>query len=231
MRKGIVMNPLRLLVVEDDAPSLELMAEVFAGLKAEVCAIGDSQKAADMIRQQRFDGIFVDLEMPKLTGLQLAEKIRYSPWNKATPIVIVTGHEERSTMQRAFATGVTFFLQKPVDRPKLTGLYRTVRGAMIENQRRFVRLPMHTTVKCTVGTRDIKGQTWNLSRGGIQVELAGLKVGDIVQVSFSLPGSNAPIIAHGMVVWVKPDRQGIQFTQMSYKNEQDIRSFMIEADN
>ena len=138
------MNPLKLLIVEDDAPSLELMAEVFSALQADVYAVGDSKKAADMVSIEKFDGIFVDLEMPKLSGLELVHKIRYSPWNRSTPIVIVTGHDERGSMRRAFATGATFFLQKPIDRQKLGGLYRSVRGAMIENRRRSLRIPIHT---------------------------------------------------------------------------------------
>jgi CheY-like chemotaxis protein len=60
------MTPLKLLVVEDDPASLELMAEVFASLKAEVRAVNDSEKAVGMVNQERFDGVFLDLEMPRL---------------------------------------------------------------------------------------------------------------------------------------------------------------------
>ena len=224
------MNPLKLLIVEDDAPSLELMAEVFSNLKANVYAVGDSKKAADLVSMEKFDGIFVDLEMPKLTGFELARKIRYSPWNRST-LIVVTGNEEPSVMQRAFATGATFFLRKPIDRQKLSGLFLTVRGAMLENRRKSLRAPIHTDVACTVGSRTLNGRTWNLSRGGMQIETFGLKVGDMVHASFLLPGTSTMISVHGLVVWVKAGRQGIQFTKMSYKNEEDIRDFMIKAEN
>ena len=127
------METTKLLVVEDDLPSLELMTEVFESLKAQVRPISDSAKAADLINQEKFDGIFLDLEMPRISGFELANKVRQSSWNKTTPIVIVSGREERDTMNQAFATGATFFLQKPVDRQKLNTLYRTVRGALEEN--------------------------------------------------------------------------------------------------
>src|ERR1035437_7875841 len=109
------MTPLKLLVVEDDLASLELMAEVFMSLKAEGRPVSDSEKAAGMVNKERFDGIFLDLEMPNLNGFDLARLIRKSSWNKSTPIVIVTGREERDTMQQTFSLGATFFLQKPVD--------------------------------------------------------------------------------------------------------------------
>jgi CheY-like chemotaxis protein len=109
------MTPLNLLVVEDDPASLELMAEVFTSLKANVRAVSDSQHAAGLVNQERFDGIFLDLEMPNLHGFDLARVICKSSWNKSTPIIIVTGRDERETMQQAFTIGATFFLQKPVD--------------------------------------------------------------------------------------------------------------------
>ena len=135
------MGPLKLLVVEDDPASLELMAEVFTSLKAEVCSVSDSQNAADLVNQERFDGIFLDLEMPNLHGFDLARRIRESSRNKSTPIIIVTGRDERDTMKQAFSIGATFFLQKPVDRQRLSILFRTVRGGMLGNRRRYARVP------------------------------------------------------------------------------------------
>src|SRR5260370_37863973 len=107
------MQPLKLLVVEDDLASMELMTEVFISLKAEVRPISDSAKAVGVVNQEKFDGIFLDLEMPNLNGFDLARLIRKSSWNKSTPIVIVTGREDRQTMQDAFAIGVTFFSKSP----------------------------------------------------------------------------------------------------------------------
>ncbi|MGA9390141.1 MAG: response regulator, partial [Candidatus Sulfotelmatobacter sp.] len=143
------MTPLKLLIVEDDLASLELMAEVFTSLKAEVRPVSDSEKAVGIVNQEKFDGIFLDLEMPNLNGFDLARLIRESSWNKSTPIIIVTGRDERQTMQEAFAIGATFFLQKPVDRQKLSILFRTVTAGMLETRRRYTRVPLQTEVLCT----------------------------------------------------------------------------------
>src|SRR3984893_8120712 len=153
------MTPLKLLVVEDDPASLELMAEVFTSLKADVRAVSDSVTAAGIANQERFDGIFLDLEMPNLNGFDLARLIRKSSWNTSTPIIIVTGRDERKTMQEAFAIGATFFLQKPVDRQKLSILFRTVSGGMLESRRKYTRVPLQTEVICIVGSRTLRGIT------------------------------------------------------------------------
>jgi CheY-like chemotaxis protein len=223
------MASLKLLIVEDDLPSLELMAEVFTSLQANVRAISDSQEAAGLVNQEKFDGIFLDLEMPNLHGFDLARLIRNSSWNKSTPIIIVTGRDERDTMQKAFSIGVTFFLQKPVDKQKLSALFRIVRGGMLENRRRQQRAPIQTDVTCSVGSQTIRGITWNLSQGGMQVEANGLKPKDLVEVSFQLPVSGIPLDAEGVVVWVTESRQGIQFTNVSPQNERAIRDFIAEV--
>jgi len=224
------MALLKLLVVEDHVPSLELMSEVFTSLEAEVWPLSDSREAASLIGKEKFDGIFLDLEMPGMSGFELARQIRKSSWNKTTPIVIVTGRDEKETMREAFALGATFFLQKPVDRQRLSVLFRTVRGGMLDNRRRSVRVPIQTEVICEVGSRTVRGVTWNLSQGGIQVEASGLQPGDAIRLSFRLPVSGTPINAAGQVVWSKDTRQGIQFTQMTTQNEQSIRNFIVAAE-
>jgi len=221
---------LKLLVVEDDAASLELMTEVFRSLKADVRPVSDSEEAARRVNQEKFDGIFLDLEMPNLHGFDLARGIRKSSWNKSTPIIIVTGRDERETMQEAFAVGATFFLQKPIDRQKLSKLFRTVRGGMLENRRRYTRVPLQADVACSVGSRTMKGLSWNLSQGGILVEVGGLQLKDSVRLSFRIPASGAAIEAGGTVVWAKQERQGIQFTNVSAKSQDLIRQFISEVD-
>ena len=220
---------LRLLVVEDDPAGLELMAEVLSSLKAEVRAVGDSQKAVALVIGERFDGIFLDLEMPNLDGFDLARRVRTSSWNKTTPIIVVTGSDDKKTMQEAFSAGATFFLQKPVDRKRLIGLFQAVRGDLLQSRRRSMRVPLQTEATCEVGSRTMRGMTWNLSQGGIQVEAPNLKLGDTVRISFRLPVSEVAIEAVGIVAWAGANRQGIQFTDVNAKNQEAIRAFVEEV--
>jgi CheY-like chemotaxis protein len=224
------MPALRLLLVEDDIASLELMQEVFVSLKADVRGVNESSKAAELVNKERFDGIFLDLEMPSMNGFDLARWIRNSSWNRSTPIIIVTGRDDRQTMTQVFASGATFYLQKPVDRQKLSNLFRTVRGSLFESRRRFVRVPLHVDIACWADCRQLHGLTWNLSQGGIQVDIAGLNPRDNVRLSFRLPGSGAMVDATGSVIWVNERRQGIRFEHLNPKHEQTIRDFITEVE-
>ncbi len=225
------MSSLKLLVVEDHVASLELMEEVLTSLKAQVLPTNDGQHAASLINREKFDGIFLDLEMPNIHGFDLARNIRQSLWNRSTPIVIVTGHDERSTMQQAFAVGATFFLQKPVDRRRLTTLFRAVRGSMLENRRRHVRVPLRTEVLYTHDLTFAQGMSWNLSQGGILIDsTSNLKAGDEVRLSFHLPLSGKQIDGLGVVAWVSENRQGIRFTKMNSQSSSAIKDFIAEVE-
>jgi CheY-like chemotaxis protein len=224
------MSRLKLLVVEDDPGSLELMAEVFTTLKTDVRPISDSRQAAVVIGQERFDGIFLDIEMPGLNGFELAQLIRESSRNKSTPIIVVTGREERDTMHQSFALGATFFLQKPIDRVKLEALLRTVHGPLYENRRRYTRVPMQTDVTCRVGDKNLHGMSWNLSQGGMQLEVEGLKIGETAQLAFVLPQPRVTIEATFVVTWVKSERQGIYFTQMKVEDQIIVRDFITQVE-
>ena len=103
------MASLKLLIVEDDIASLELMAEVFTSLKAEVCPVSDSEIAADMVTREKFDGIFLDMEMPKMNGFDLARRIRQSSWNRSAPIIIVTGRDEGEPCKKHLRSERRFF--------------------------------------------------------------------------------------------------------------------------
>jgi CheY-like chemotaxis protein len=222
-------SSLKLLVVEDDPASLELMTEVFTSLNTNVCPVSDSQKAALLVNQERFDGIFLDIEMPNLNGFELAKLVRESSWNKSTPIVVVSGREKSDTMFQSFAMGATFFLQKPVDRLKLTNLLQTVQTPLYENRRRYTRVPMQSEVVCSVGTQTLTGATWNLSQGGMQLEVVGLAPEETVELSFRLPAPPLTVEATGVVTWAKDGRQGIYFTRMSVEHQEIVRNFIAQS--
>jgi DNA-binding response OmpR family regulator len=219
------MAALKLLVVEDDAASLDLMAELLQRFKAEVRPISDSQAAPDLIQREKFDGIFLDLKMPILSGFELAKLVRESACNKATPLVIVTGRDEQDTMHLSFSLGATYFLQKPIDTQKLALLLEKIQNLSSENRRRCACSPEHRCDLHVAGAT-LNGQTWNISPGGVQLEVVGLKLGDTLQMSFILPRPGTVVKAQGLVVWAQDGRQGLYFTEMSVECQEMVRAYI-----
>jgi len=223
------MSVQKLLIVEDDAASRELLMHLLQDLKAEVHATATSEEASERIESEKFDGIFLDLSMPGLSGFDLAKIVRNSVCNKTTPIIIVTGTEEQDSLHHAFSVGATYFLQKPLAKQSLVTILDKINKPQRENLRRFTRAPLNTGVTCTVGARTMRGLTWNISQGGIQLEVSGLQKGDTLGMSFVLPDPATVIKAEGVIVWVQEERQGVYFTGMSLEAQERIRNFVTKA--
>lgn len=222
--------PLKLLVVEDDAPSLELMREVLVSLDAEVRSTTDSEQAAELVAQETFDGIFLDLQMPKLDGFELARRVRQSSCNRSTPIVIVTANEDQKTMEHAFAAGGSFFLRKPVERHKLTILLNSTRGVMLQNRRRLMRAPVSMEVTCQGSAGSIRAVGRNISEDGILLQGDGtLHPNDSLRLAFCLPGQTAAIRVVGVVTLTGENHIAqISFTSISPADRHRIRTFVAE---
>ena len=202
---------LKLLIVEDDLPSLELMSEVLRSLDLQVCAVSDSLKAARMVVEQKFDGIFADLQMPGMDGFALIRRIRESSWNCMTPVVVVTAQDQRATMETAFTAGATFFLQKPIDRRKLIMLLNTTRGAMLANRRRFRRMPLQMGVTVKTPTQQLNTTTVDISENGMLLASpVPFEVGDVLHLGFRLPNQEEPIEVTALVKRVDAQRQRLE---------------------
>lgn len=219
---------IRVLVVEDDLPTLALMQEVLASFEVDVVPMADSEEAFAAVNREKFDGIFLDLMMPRLNGFRLAEAIRKSGWNKTTPIVVVTSNSERSTMQEAFRAGGNFFLQKPIDRKRLTILLNSTRGAMLENRRSVQRAAIDVEVLCVTRSLSASVRSHNLSARGILLDSTdGFPLGETVRLSFRLPRQSTQLHATGVVVRRdERGRMGINFSHISNTDRQRIMLYV-----
>ena len=101
---------------------------------------------------------------------------------------------------------------------------------MLENRRKYARVPMRAQATCIVDSRTMRGVSWNLSQGGMQMEASDLQFRDTVQVSFRLPDSGLAVEAHGSVIWANEGRHGIQFTNVGARSQQSIRSYILELE-
>jgi DNA-binding response OmpR family regulator len=126
---------LKVLIVEDDLSTLELMSEYLRAEGVLVEQQSDTEIAAQRILEETFDFIFLDLQMPKLSGLELAKHVRKSAKNSRTQIAVITGRRERHTLHNAFEAGATWFLSKPIDRKKLLRLVKATPAKSSLSQR------------------------------------------------------------------------------------------------
>ncbi len=221
------MKP-KVLVAESDATTLELMREVFTLHGISIRAVNDAAEVANLINQQKFDAVFMDLDLPGLDGVEFIRRIRQSSWNRKIPIVIIPERRETHHRLEAFRAGGTFFLEKPLDRTLFTRLLRSTRGAIAEERRRFARIPLQTQVECGTAGRELLGMSCNLSRDGILFQGDGtLKRGHKVQVSFRLEQHRPAVRAEGVVARVDDmQRVGVRFVPLAPDDAQRLRDFI-----
>ncbi len=105
------MDPVRVLLVEDDDDNRELMAEVLAAAGFEVVSAASGREGLRRLSERAVDVIVTDVGMPGMGGLELAAAAKaLAP---AVPIIVVTGWAEREDI--ATAREVDAVLVKPVD--------------------------------------------------------------------------------------------------------------------
>ncbi|MGJ8696503.1 MAG: response regulator [Verrucomicrobiaceae bacterium] len=114
----------KLLIVDDE----ELLRTVFSlALRSDrvtTCEAGDGHEALNMLRNQDYDLVLLDLRMPGPSGLDVLKRMRQL--GDFTPVIIVSAFIPGSAVIRAISQGVTTFAGKPMT---LTYLRR-----MVENQ-------------------------------------------------------------------------------------------------
>ena len=111
------MKGLRLLAVDDEPPALDELAFLLRGdaRVAEVLLAGDALTALKALEAERLDGVFLDIRMPGLSGLELARVL--SRFATPPPVVFVTAYDDAAV--EAFSLRAVDYLLKPVRAERL----------------------------------------------------------------------------------------------------------------
>lgn len=107
----------RVLVVEDDRGQAMFCESLLRHQGFEVDLAPDAQTAQALLRQRTPDLILLDIQLPDLDGIQLAQRIREQASLAHVPIVFLTGEDDLDRRAEAMAAGGDDFLAKPV-RPR-----------------------------------------------------------------------------------------------------------------
>ncbi len=119
--------PLRLLIAEDNPINQKIALLVLrqAGFPADL--VDNGQKAVEAHRQQPYDLILMDWQMPVLDGLEATRRIRALP-QKQPVIIAVTAHALDGHREQCREAGMDDYLAKPYPPEQLTALVRRYCG-------------------------------------------------------------------------------------------------------
>lgn len=113
------MNPLKIMIVDDDAVSRELLQCMLADLCHTFLTAADGQEALDLLTlNDDTDLILLDLEMPIMGGQEMLTILRTLPRLLTIPVIIASGN--RNDAINALGSGADDFIIKPYDSKELT---------------------------------------------------------------------------------------------------------------
>ena len=110
-------NPLAVLVVEDNAVNQTLVRRLLLRRGHQPTLAANGRIALELFREQRFDVILMDIQMPEMDGLTATREIRKLERHekrKATPIVGLTANAMTGDREACLAAGMDGYISKPV---------------------------------------------------------------------------------------------------------------------
>jgi diguanylate cyclase (GGDEF)-like protein len=134
-----------ILVVDDDRGARRLTRATLTKAGFEVGEAGDGQAALDAVEQQGLpDLVLLDVSMPVLDGFATCQRLRALPGGERVPVVMMTGLDDTESIDRAFESGATDFITKPIN------------WAVLPHRVRYM-------LRATAAINELKQNQWRLS--------------------------------------------------------------------
>jgi two-component system chemotaxis sensor kinase CheA len=102
----------RVLVVEDSLVAGELQKSILIGAGYEADIAHDGVEALEMLPQQPWDLVVADVDMPRMDGFELTERLRADERFRTLPVIIVTARDTQEDRRRGVAAGADAYVLK-----------------------------------------------------------------------------------------------------------------------
>ena len=102
-----------LLIVDDDRSAREGLCSIFETAGHRTIAVADAPAALSLLRQNRYDLVLLDVELPEVDGLALCRLLRAQPELKQLPLVVFSANDSEGRKVEAFTAGADDYIVKP----------------------------------------------------------------------------------------------------------------------
>ena len=183
--------------------------------------------ASRILRRHRFDTIIVECDRDG-GGFNLLQQLRADTPNQKTIAVGIV--EDYRQMKEAFAIGANFVLSKPISAEDASRILRFTRGVITRMVRRFLRVAVHHLAHVDIDGMSDPAFVLDLSEGGMAIQCLGpVKPGQVLDISFLLPGTVNSISGKGIVAWSDPTgKTGIEFEVIGDEQRAALKQWVVE---
>ena len=220
--------PLKIMVVDDEPKTTQLMRSLATPLGHTVMPFGDYQTAGHKGETQRFDVAFVGMRLPELGGLELARRIRNSQPNRETTIVMLSATENIDSLRRAFGEGADLVLAEPVSAARLRTMLAAIDSPRWKG-RHAARLPLFTEVNCMWDGWQFPLRGMNISESGMLLQSSDdVKMGQEVLLEFTIAEVRASLNLRARVVRKEgTERVAIEFIDLAPEDQNAIQLYVM----
>jgi DNA-binding response OmpR family regulator len=103
----------KLLIVEDDELSREVLSDALADEEFEILTAGDGREGLDKVRAEIPDLVLLDIDMPKMDGIEVLKAIKEDPKTQSVPVIMVTAVNADSQIAMSLNLGAVDHIVKP----------------------------------------------------------------------------------------------------------------------
>ena len=118
------MNAKTILYVEDNELNRKIVRDLLKRTAYRLIEAHDGETGVAMALEQRPDLVLMDIQLPKISGMDAIRRLRAEPTTAATPIIAITSFALSGDEQKAKDAGATAYLAKPYSPFDLLGLIR-----------------------------------------------------------------------------------------------------------
>ena len=118
------MNAKTILYVEDNELNRKIVRDLLKRTAYRLIEAHDGEAGVAMALEQRPDLVLMDIQLPKISGMDAIRRLRAEPITAATPIIAITSFALSGDEQKAKDAGATAYLAKPYSPFDLLSLIR-----------------------------------------------------------------------------------------------------------
>lgn len=188
-----------ILLVDDLQMFLEIEKDFFRHAEVGVLTAKNGAEALELLKDNKADLIFMDLQMPTMDGATCCSKIKSDPELRDIPVVLVSSSANEKDKESCLLAGCDYFLTKPAGRDRFLQIARQF---IPDIDRRESRHPCCYACSIRSLDRNFSGSLYDLSAEGAYVATGYPGApGDIIQLSFALPCGTG-IHCSSRIIWV-----------------------------
>lgn len=114
MKRSDGSSKLQKILIADDQPmNREMLEEMLISLGYEAIVTSNGEEALQKIEQAKPDLALIDIQMPKLDGMALIQRIREKPHYATFPVIALTAYAMQGDRERMLEAGFTSYIAKP----------------------------------------------------------------------------------------------------------------------